>query len=74
MTTKSIECVLRKMGLESKEPRTDEAVALALNELAAVRKAARTLDGCGITFVDSRRYVDQHDAVMMRDAIAKEES
>jgi hypothetical protein len=43
MGTTSIEYVVRKMGIESKDPRTDEAVEAALKELDAIRRAAKTL-------------------------------
>jgi hypothetical protein len=39
LTTEAIEKVLRTTGLASRDPKTDEAVAEALNELANVRFA-----------------------------------
>ena len=43
MGTKAIEAVVSRTGLASRETRFDEEVAEALNELAAMRKAAATL-------------------------------
>lgn len=40
MSTKAIEKVVRGVGLASRDAATDEAVALALTELANIRRAA----------------------------------
>lgn len=45
MSTTKLEAAVNELGSLSRDSRTDELVAAALNEIVAIRRAARALSG-----------------------------
>jgi hypothetical protein len=60
--TEAIEQAIRQLGLDSKDWRTDELAAAALNELAALRQASRmaALDAAYAPFQQCCGGSDEH--------------
>lgn len=86
MSTKALRAVVKDYkdrmedslatDLSAAQRRTDEhnlALAeVALKELGSIVQAARSLDGCAVTFRTDRPYSEQHDACRLFGAIARE--
>jgi hypothetical protein len=72
MSTKAIREALDYLR---NNPTADEAPAVArkaLQEVEAIERSAKVLDGCEVSFRGDRRYADQHAAVNLLNTIARE--